>query len=278
MNRSTYLLMVAPNGARRTRADHPALPVTEDEIVDAVAAAHTAGAQAAHVHVRDAAGAHVLDAARYRALIGALAARCPDLLVQVTTEAAGRYSPAQQRALVEALRPQAVSIALQELFADPAEDETNAAFLREAMREGVAIQWILYAPEQIDQLAQHVEAGRIPPPPAMLFVLGRYARDQESRPTDLIPFLATRERCSALQNVPWSVCAFGRGETACLAAALALGGDVRIGFENSLWHADGSLASDNADRVRAMTGLVRALGLTPATPAQARARLGAGDA
>jgi uncharacterized protein (DUF849 family) len=55
-------------------------------------------------------------------------------------------------------------------------------------------------------------------------------------------------------------CAFGREETACLLVAAALGGDIRVGFENSLWHADGRLASDNAERVAEIVALIDRLG------------------
>ena len=50
----------------------------------------------------------------------------------------------------------------------------------------------------------------------------------------------------------WMVCAFGPGESACLKAAYAVGGKRRVGFENSLWHSDGQLARDNAERALAM--------------------------
>ncbi|MEM6712212.1 MAG: 3-keto-5-aminohexanoate cleavage protein [Pseudomonadota bacterium] len=267
--------MVAPNGARRTKADHPNLPMSEAEIVDAVAAAHAAGAQGAHVHVRDESGTHVLDAARYIALTAALRARCgPDLIIQVTTEAVGRYTPEEQRALVDTVRPQAVSIALQELFADPDESAINRAFLERTIASGTAVQWILYAPNQIEQLVRFIDEGIVPPEGTMLFVLGRYAESQESDPTDLLPFLATQAGQPTLREWSWSVCAFGRGETACLSTALALGGDVRIGFENSLWHADGHVAQDNAERVSAICALADQLGLSPASPSDVAARLG----
>ena len=55
----------------------------------------------------------------------------------------------------------------------------------------------------------------------------------------------------------WAVCAFGQGETASLRAAHAAGGKLRVGFENSLVNEDGSIARDNAERVRAVAGLLR---------------------
>ena len=62
---SQVLIMAAVNGARRTKADHPALPMTIPEIAADVAACVEAGAAMAHVHVRDDEGRHVLDAALY---------------------------------------------------------------------------------------------------------------------------------------------------------------------------------------------------------------------
>ncbi|MBV6656427.1 MAG: 3-keto-5-aminohexanoate cleavage protein [Devosiaceae bacterium] len=268
--------MVAPNGARRTRADHPALPVTHAQIVEATVAAHHAGAQVAHVHVRDEAGTHVLDADRYRRLVDAVGEQAPDLLVQVTTEAVGRYTPGEQRALVRELRPRAVSIAYQELFSVAGSDELarNRDFLAWAEVKGIAIQWILYAPGQLDQLALHISAGVAPPPKALLFVLGRYSEGEQSDPQDLVGFVSAHQSNPLLSDVPWSVCAFGQAETDCLGAALLLGGDVRVGFENSLWHADGTMAANNADRVAAIASLARAMGRRAASPAEARTRLG----
>jgi len=84
----------------------------------------------------------------------------------------------------------------------------------------------------------------------LIFVLGRYSDGQESDARDLEPFL---ERLAAREApADWALCAFGRAETDCLRAAHAAGGKLRVGFENSLWHADGRMARDNAERVRAV--------------------------
>ncbi len=252
--------------------------MTPDEIVEAVADAHAAGAHAAHVHVRDDDGLHVLDADRCRRLNEALRSRCgDDLIIQITSEAVGRYSPGEQRQLVSAVRPEAVSIAFQELFAETDDDPANQEFVAWAAENRVAIQWILYDPSDVSALVAKVDSGVIPDVKAMLFVLGRYTQGQKSMPADLIPYVINLKAHPALQNARWSACAFGAAETACLAAALSLGGDARIGFENSLSHADGRLASSNAERVAALVDLTSGLGLTPATANQARERLGIGQ-
>lgn len=269
--RAPYVIMVAPNGARRTKLDHPELPITEREIVEAVAESRSAGAHAAHVHVRDGDGNHVLDAALYISLTKALRARCgEDFIVQITTEAVGRYTPEQQRVLVDEVEPQAVSIALRELFVETSDLSTNRAFLHWARSQSIAIQWILYTPDEVETLASLIAQGVVPERPnPMLFVLGRYAIDQQSDPCDILPFLSARDQQSALRNEHWSVCAFGSAETACLTTALTLGGDVRVGFENSLWNPDGSQAHSNGERVHDINYIANELGLPAATMAQA---------
>lgn len=84
-------IMVAPNGARRGKADHPALPITDDELVDTTRACIAAGADGVHLHLRDGNGKHLLDAARYRFLLERLEAEVPGAYLQVTSEAAGIY-------------------------------------------------------------------------------------------------------------------------------------------------------------------------------------------
>ena len=59
-------LMVAPNGARRTKSDHPAIPVTLEETVETAKRCHAAGAEAIHFHLRDDAEQHILDAGLYK--------------------------------------------------------------------------------------------------------------------------------------------------------------------------------------------------------------------
>jgi len=93
-------LMVAPNGARRSKADHTALPVTDAEVIETAIACHAAGADGIHVHIRDADGKHEIDAGHYRAILDQLGDAVPDMYHQVTSESAERYSGAEQRAII----------------------------------------------------------------------------------------------------------------------------------------------------------------------------------
>lgn len=253
-------LMVAPNGASRTRADHPALPVTIPEIVACAEACARAGADGIHAHVRDGEGRHVLDAGLYAELLAELAVRVPHMQVQVTTEAAGRYRPADQRALVEALRPAAVSVALREITAEP-DMAITRRFLAFCAEAGIAVQHILYDAGDVARFVALRAEGIIPAGRAqVLHVLGRYVTGQRATPEDLAAPLAAQARLPVAPD--WAACAFGPAESICLLAARRAGGKVRIGFENNLYRPDGEIAADNAAQVADFLRLVAAAGPT----------------
>lgn len=248
-------LMVAPTGAHRGKAVHPALPVTLPEIVQTARACVAEGADGLHLHLRDADGRHLLDAGRYREALAELGTAVPGMAVQITTEAAGRYGAAHQRKVALGSGAELVSAALREMAQDT-DDATATGFYETCAARGIAVQHILYDADDFDLLTRLLPAPQLRDPGLqLLFVLGRYSRDRNSAPADLLPFLG---RMKALGLAPdWAVCAFGRGETACLAEAHRRGGKLRVGFENALWNADGHIARDNAERVRQV---VRACG------------------
>lgn len=249
-------LMVAPNGARKTRADHPALPITPAELADTARACEAAGATALHLHVRDSEGRHTLDAGAYRAALDAVRA-VSGLRLQITTEAAGIFDVAAQIDCLRAgLAPEA-SVALREIERAPAR---LAEAYRVAEAAGTRVQHILYAPEDLTRLIAHLDAGTIPATyDSVLFVLGRYSAGQLSAPEDLDPFLDT------LGQTPltWAVCAFGPREQACLLHALYRGGNVRIGFENNHTAPDGAPFEDNAAAVTSLVAAAAKAGFHP---------------
>src|SRR5512140_78338 len=91
------IVAVAPNGARKKRADHPRLPITAIELAACAQECLAAGASMLHLHVRDSQGAHSLDPDLYENAITAIRQRVgDDLILQVTTETAGIYAPHDQ--------------------------------------------------------------------------------------------------------------------------------------------------------------------------------------
>jgi uncharacterized protein (DUF849 family) len=269
------VICVAPNGARRTPADHAGLPVTPSQIAREAAACAEAGASVIHLHVRDDAGRHSLDAQRYRDAMGAIRQAVGErLLVQATTEAVGIYTPQQQMALLRELRPEAASVALRELIPDDSHLLEASRFFAWARSEQICVQFIVYEPDEARRLQALVERGVLPQrTPAVLFVLGRYSAGQQSDPLELLPFLQAWPR-----GWPWSVCAFGAQEAHCMAAAIGLGGHARVGFENNLLRPDGLPAASNAESVANVRDLVSCSGRPLADAAQARLVYGGLDA
>ncbi|MEM7544886.1 MAG: 3-keto-5-aminohexanoate cleavage protein [Pseudomonadota bacterium] len=249
--------MVAPNGARKTTADHPALPIALPDIVATAVDCHAAGAGGLHLHVRDEEGQHSLDVGRYREALTELRRAVPGMALQITTEAVGRYPPLAQRAVVTELKPDYVSISLKEMLAD-GDHATAMDFYRQCVGETITVQHILYDPSDLQAMSGFLESGQMAGDDLqLLYVLGRYTDDQQSDPDDLKPFIDWL-RIGGL-DADWAVCAFGTAETACLTAALNAGGKVRVGFENSFWNADGTLAQSNAERVAEISAIASKL-------------------
>lgn len=266
-------VMVAPNGARKTRADHPRLPLGPDELAREAAACLEAGAAAIHLHVRDRDGRHSIDAELYRAALAAIRAAVGDrLIAQITTEAVGVFTPAEQMATVRAVRPESASLGLRELLpggAGPDEEREAAAFFRWMRSAGVRPQLILYDAGDLRRFKSLRARGVLPPEPfCLLYVLGRYSDGQRARPGDLLPFLAEADPVDR-----WAVCAFGPLEAACALTAAALGGHSRVGFENNLSLISGDIAPDNAALVAQLVGAAAMVGRTIADADQARQAL-----
>ncbi|WP_119300680.1 BKACE family enzyme [Dongia deserti] len=262
-------IAVAPNGGRRTKADHPALPLTQEEIAATASACLDAGACMIHVHVRDRSGGHLLNADAYRTAIAAIRAAVGErMVVQITSEALGIYRSDEQMAVVRDVRPEAVSLALRELVPDASHESSFAGFLAWLRTERVIPQIILYSPEEAVKLAALKARGLVPfEDVPVLYVLGRYTARQRSTPADLLPFLAAE----IPRFAHWSVCAFGVRENACVTAGALLGGHVRVGFENNLLLPDGSIAPDNAALVAGAQAAIGTCGLLAATANELRA-------
>jgi uncharacterized protein (DUF849 family) len=261
-------IAIAPNGGRRTKADHPALPLTAEEIAATAAACLEAGACMIHVHVRDREGRHLLDGDAYRSALASIRSAVGDrIVVQITSEALGIYRAQEQMSVVRDVRPEAVSLALREFVPDASHEAAFADFLGWLKRESIIPQIILYSPEEAVKLAALKERGLVPfEDVPVLYVLGRYTVGQKSSPRDLLAFLAPEMPRFA----HWSVCAFGVRENACVATAALLGGHMRVGFENNLWRPDGSVAPDNAALVAAAHAVLTTCGLRAATADQLR--------
>lgn len=263
------IVTVAPNGARKTKKDHEALPIRPEELAAEAYACMKAGASMIHLHVRGDDEKHILDVSRYREATSAIRGICGEnILVQATTEAVGQYTAAEQMTLVRELQPQSASMAISELV--PVGGEAMAKeFFQELALQNTLPHYIVYSAEDLQRFIALVESSVIPEKNIfLLFVLGRYSQGQISHPGDLIPFLTVLQ-----DRFPWSVCAFGPLEHASASAAIALGGHVRVGFENNVFLKNGEVADGNANLVSQVTSVASAVGRSIASANEVRSIL-----
>ncbi|HPF27200.1 MAG TPA: 3-keto-5-aminohexanoate cleavage protein [Steroidobacteraceae bacterium] len=255
--RAGLLLTVAPNGARRTQTDHPALPITTEEIAVCAAACHAAGAAMIHLHVRDGDGRHSLDPDRYLDATAAVRQRTHDrMTVQITSEAAGVYAPREQMRCILTVKPEAASVAMRELCPDSTAEAAYGAFLERCAADAIWVQHILYSPAEIRRFGALHRAGVIPEQhPFVLLVVGSYRGDQ---PSTVAEFGRYAVAAAEVPDCEWAVCAFGSAEHVVLRHAAAHGFHLRTGFENNLLLPDGTPARDNAELVACLANALRA--------------------
>ena len=263
------ILAVAPNGSRRGKSDHPALPLIKDEILREAPQWRDGGASVLHLHIRDRDGRHSLDTETYRDVFAALRGVVgQDMVLQMTTESGGIFERGLQMAAVRDVRPEAVSLALREIAPRDADKGEFADFLKWMDGEGIAPQIILYDHDDLNRLAGYVREGTIDGSRfSVLYVLGRYSEQQKSNPVDLLGFLGVE----TLPFRDWMVCAFGPHESRCAALAALLGGHVRVGFENNFYLPNGETAESNAALVNATAGMLTGLHIPLAKAADVRA-------
>jgi len=246
-------LMVAPNGARKVKKDHPAVPLTISEIVATAKSCNEAGAGAIHLHVRDKEGQHVLDAGLYKEALNELEHQVPNMHIQVTTEAIGKYSPADMRKLAYDVIPPGTSIGTSELIPTRKPEEEDIKLYKYLTEVGTKIQHILYKPEDIDLLVELLNKAEIQINDAWcLFVIGHYS-GRISYPENISLFVKKMKEHKI--NLDWAICAFRKEEMSCLEKAISLGGKIRVGFENSLFMPNGEIAPDNHIKVDAVNKL-----------------------
>ena len=256
------IICVAPNGARKTKLDHPNLPITASEIAYTAAECYESGASMLHMHIRDDHGFHSLDADEYKRTIKKVRqAVGPDMIIQITTEAVGKYSCDQQIDVVRKVRPEAVSIALRELCPSYSEEAKAGDFFHWMAKESISPQYILYNPEDVRRFDYLRQIGVIPGDHiAVLFVLGAYDPHIAANPADIRPM-----KDALTTDAVWSVCAFGRRELECVVSAAKLGGHGRVGFENNLYKDTGEKLFSNSSSVRLLKESLEANGHTTAT-------------
>ncbi len=138
-------------------------------------------------------------------------------------------------------------------------------------RRGARFEFECYDIGQIETLAFYLNKGRVKPPLYVQFVLGVLGGIGATA-ENLVAMKAAADRLLG-SNYEFSVLAAGGMQMRLATVGAVLGGNVRVGLEDSLTIAPGRLAESNAEQVRKIRQLLAELGFEPATPAEARERL-----
>lgn len=138
---------------------------------------------------------------------------------------------------------------------------------------GTKFEFECYDLGHLYNLAWFVDKGLVKPPffVQMVFgILGGMGSDLEN-----MMFLhKTADRLFGAENYEWSVLAAGKAQMPFATQSAMLGGNLRVGLEDSLFIGKGELATSNAQQVKRIRTIIENLGMTVATPTEARARLG----
>jgi len=118
-------------------------------------------------------------------------------------------------------------------------------------------------------LAHFVDRGLIKPPFLVQSVFGILG-GIGAHPEDVVHMRRTADRLLGRDKYVWSVLGAGRGQISIATMAVTMGGNVRVGLEDSLWVGRGKLAESNAEQVRTIRAVIEGLGLEVATPDEAR--------
>jgi 3-keto-5-aminohexanoate cleavage enzyme len=267
------IITVAPTGPLTTRENHPGLPVSPREIGEAVAEAAAAGAAVAHVHARDANALPTADPGTYAEIAREIRSRC-DIVVQASTGVGLEVSCEDRLQIIASnevdvtmatLNPASMTFG-QGTFSNPPWFVEQLAELMRA--RGIQPELELYDFGHVPLCLDLVKRGLVRGPLQFSFVMG--VRGGMPGDPALLPALVSM----LPEGSVWQAIGIGRAQLPLSFAALALGGNLRVGFEDNVYFRKGELAESNAQFVRRAVELVHTAGRDVATPTYVRERLG----
>jgi 3-keto-5-aminohexanoate cleavage enzyme len=273
MGLARTLITVAPTGAEVDKAAWPQLPTSLDELVTEAKASEAAGASMIHVHIRDDEHRPTLDPARLRDTVAALRSET-SLIVQLSTGGSVR-DPLESRLAVLDAGPDSCSLTCgtvnfgDDVFLNPW--PFMVQLYQRARELQVVPEFELFDLGQVAALARLLHeqglpwGGRV----HVDFVLGVPGGMPAT-----VPALVAGVQALPAEVTSWSATGIGRGHLPVLAAALALGGHLRVGMEDNLFFAPRRPVSSNAELVARAATLAEQLQRPPMTVTQSRQLLG----
>jgi len=268
------IITAAVTGSRPTKQMNPAVPYTTREIVEAALDCYKSGAAIVHIHVRDpATGQPAFRTELFREVLDGIRQEC-NMIVNLTTS--GLFIEGAdiipQRLQPVYLKPDICSLDLGSVnFSDtvfinsPEWGETAAKCMRD---NGVKPEMEIFDVGHLYQSLDLIQKGLINDPPYFQLCMG--VKWGIGASVENLIFMKNKLPSNSI----WSVLGVGRSQLPMITAAMLLGGNVRVGFEDNIYLREGVLASSNARLVEMAADLAERLGCKVATPDEARNILG----
>lgn len=300
-SQKSVIITCAPTGGIHTPTMSPYLPITPQQIAEASLGAAEAGAAIVHLHARNPeTGRPDPRPELFQEFMSAIAASS-DVVMNVSTGGGLGMTREERLRAAVAVSPEMASLNVGSLnfgifpMADKYSDwqhpwepeflemtrdfifKNTFADIEYVVKElglghGTRFEFECYDLGHLYNLAWLIDQGWLEPPffVQMVFgILGGVGAD-----LDNLQHMHTIAEKLFGDSYEWSVLAAGRHQMPFATQAALLGGNVRVGLEDSLWIGRGELAPSNADQVRKIRGIVESLGYRIATPDEARDRLG----
>ena len=283
------IISCAVTGNITTRANHPELPCTAQEIATACIDAARAGAAIVHIHVRYPDGRPSMELGHYREVVERIRDSGTDVLINLTTGPGQRFVPSAEDPKVAApgttlmhperrvehvvaLKPDLCSLDFNTMYSGTSvviNTPQNLRIMARLIREAGTKPELECFDSGDLQLAKDLLAdGTLPPDPFVQLCLGiKYGAAANAA---TMSYLVSQLPAGAR----WSAFGVGRWEYPMLAQAWLLGGHVRVGLEDNVYIRKGVLAPSNAALVEKAASLLDALGGEVASVRQAREILG----
>ncbi len=266
------IITAAICGAEVTKEQNPAVPYTVEEIVREAKSAVDAGAAIVHIHVREDDGTPTQSKERFKECIDAIYKVCPDVILIPSTGGAVGMT-AEERLQPTELFPEMATLDCGTCqFGDDVFENTRPmmrAFGKRMIETDIKPEYECFEMGHLETVLNMARKGEVPGAPMQFnFVLGVPGCTGATVPN----------LCWLVNAIPsgstWTVTGIGRHAFPMAAAAIAMGGNVRVGFEDNLYLEKGRLAKSNGELVEKVVRIARELGREIATPAEAREILG----
>jgi 3-keto-5-aminohexanoate cleavage enzyme len=260
------IITAAISGAEVTKEQNPAVPYTVEEIGREAESAYKAGASIIHLHVRQDDGTPTQDKARFKECMDEIRRRCPDVIIQPSTGGAvgmtdlERLQPTELGPEMATLDCGTLNFGGDEVFVNT--ENTIKNFGKILIERGIKPEIEVFDKGMIDYAIKFEKQGFIKKPMHFDFVLG-------------VQMTATaRDLAFMVDSIPagstWTAAALGRNQFLIAAITIAMGGNVRVGFEDNTYIGKGVLAKSNGEMVEKVVRIAKELGREIATPAEAR--------